>query len=129
MFKKHNIETLPAEKQLDANGTLIPWEGGPKLPYKVPKLFSLNECSTKISDMYFRADIPNLGSTSANILLDTGAEGGNYIASQYAENCGLAIYSDKDGHLVRLANGSIVCLLYTSPSPRDRQKSRMPSSA
>ena len=25
--------------------------------------------------------------------------------------------------------GTIVCLLYTSPSPRDRQKSRMPSSA
>ena len=26
-------------------------------------------------------------------------------------------------------NGIDVCLLYTSPSPRDRQKSRMPSSA
>ena len=26
-------------------------------------------------------------------------------------------------------NGGPVCLLYTSPSPRDRQKSRMPSSA
>ena len=26
-------------------------------------------------------------------------------------------------------DGDIVCLLYTSPSPRDRQKSRMPSSA
>ena len=26
-------------------------------------------------------------------------------------------------------NNSISCLLYTSPSPRDRQKSRMPSSA
>ena len=25
--------------------------------------------------------------------------------------------------------GYMVCLLYTSPSPRDRQKSRMPSSA
>ena len=25
--------------------------------------------------------------------------------------------------------GRKVCLLYTSPSPRDRQKSRMPSSA
>ena len=25
--------------------------------------------------------------------------------------------------------GNYVCLLYTSPSPRDRQKSRMPSSA
>ena len=32
----------------------------------------------------------------------------------------------------RLVNGplhSSICLLYTSPSPRDRQKSRMPSSA
>ena len=27
------------------------------------------------------------------------------------------------------ANERISCLLYTSPSPRDRQKSRMPSSA
>ena len=26
-------------------------------------------------------------------------------------------------------SGSLTCLLYTSPSPRDRQKSRMPSSA
>ena len=26
-------------------------------------------------------------------------------------------------------NGGYICLLYTSPSPRDRQKSRMPSSA
>ena len=26
-------------------------------------------------------------------------------------------------------NTHMVCLLYTSPSPRDRQKSRMPSSA
>ena len=25
--------------------------------------------------------------------------------------------------------GNLTCLLYTSPSPRDRQKSRMPSSA
>ena len=28
-----------------------------------------------------------------------------------------------------LGKGSITCLLYTSPSPRHRQKSRMPSSA
>ena len=27
------------------------------------------------------------------------------------------------------ANGSLTCLLYTSPSPRDRTRSRMPSSA
>ena len=29
----------------------------------------------------------------------------------------------------KLFNNSIICLLYTSPSPRDREKSRMPSSA
>ena len=29
----------------------------------------------------------------------------------------------------RVAEENKVCLLYTSPSPRDRQKSRMPSSA
>ena len=29
----------------------------------------------------------------------------------------------------RHEDGSYTCLLYTSPSPRDRQKSRMPSSA
>ena len=27
------------------------------------------------------------------------------------------------------ATADVICLLYTSPSPRDRQKSRMPSSA
>ena len=34
-------------------------------------------------------------------------------------------------NIMELANGCIccTCLLYTSPSPRDRQKSRMPSSA
>ena len=35
-----------------------------------------------------------------------------------------------DVETVMITNeGSKVCLLYTSPSPRDRQKSRMPSSA
>ena len=32
-----------------------------------------------------------------------------------------------DQELLEIQNGA--CLLYTSPSPRDRQKSRMPSSA
>ena len=32
-------------------------------------------------------------------------------------------------HNVRTVAGPCICLLYTSPSPRDRQKSRMPSSA
>ena len=35
----------------------------------------------------------------------------------------------KDSLIMKCSNGDTVCLLYTSPSPRDRQKSRMPSSA
>ena len=31
--------------------------------------------------------------------------------------------------IIRVQGKSMVCLLYTSPSPRDRTRSRMPSSA
>ena len=61
----------------------------------------------------------------------------------YAMLCSVAFYicvtQVKRGHLVMSAflqlisaygfHRTIGCLLYTSPSPRDRQKSRMPSSA
>ena len=36
---------------------------------------------------------------------------------------------DKPQMHVMFLDDGIICLLYTSPSPRDRQKSRMPSSA
>ena len=52
------------------------------------------------------------------------------------KKCGISIDNGKDQlkavarnyplEVLYLRNG---CLLYTSPSPRDRQKSRMPSSA
>ena len=55
--------------------------------------------------------------------LDTLAHMTEDVATQLIEN-------DDDGleHFVRAAELEF-CLLYTSPSPRDRQKSRMPSSA
>ena len=66
-----------------------------------------------------------------------------HIQTQYRENYGAHSWDGKgscpqywknkggDDYLVDL-NGiaeSLNCLLYTSPSPRDRQKTRMPSSA
>ena len=39
------------------------------------------------------------------------------------------VHMDHIGNLALKLEGSTSCLLYTSPSPRDRQKSRMPSSA
>ena len=39
------------------------------------------------------------------------------------------IYTGRTKAEYHTPGNSILCLLYTSPSPRDRQKSRMPSSA
>ena len=47
-----------------------------------------------------------------------------YKAAQYPKNINLV----ESGLFFRF-DATNICLLYTSPSPRDRQKSRMPSSA
>ena len=51
---------------------------------------------------------------------------GTYVLGQFSKRWTYKILKKmvKQGHI--LEN---ICLLYTSPSPRDRQKSRMPSSA
>ena len=58
--------------------------------------------------------------------------------SNYADICELGFPHNTpiaDGGQIQtsayraIKNGIKICLLYTSPSPRDRQKSRMPSSA
>ena len=50
------------------------------------------------------------------------------------EGLALALYKCPDAVILDIGlsddiTGMHICLLYTSPSPRDRQKSRMPSSA
>ena len=53
-----------------------------------------------------------------------------YVANQNGELSKEILGIPMINENVRLKNICIVnCLLYTSPSPRDRQKSRMPSSA
>ena len=47
-------------------------------------------------------------------------------ARQYADASGEVTLADDSGLVVDALNG---CLLYTSPSPRDVEESRMPSSA
>ena len=70
------------------------------------------------------------GLDSINTLISdqiTGTERMAYIASffQGAQGKVLRTYLDAQ----KLARTAIACLLYTSPSPRDRTRSRMPSSA
>ena len=58
---------------------------------------------------------------------------GKIEAEHYDEGAPGMAYHDVDkknhGADYREATQVDICLLYTSPSPRDRQKSRMPSSA
>ena len=73
---------------------------------------------------------PDASPSSLYFLLDKG-DGGSNISTRVTQSSnntirfqiGSSYFSSTD----TLTNNS--CLLYTSPSPRDRQKSRMPSSA
>ena len=67
-----------------------------------------------------RDGVVTLDSGLQYMVMEEGAAGG---ASPTASDSVLAHYHGT------LPDGSVFCLLYTSPSPRDRQKSRMPSSA
>ena len=68
-----------------------------------------------------------------HLVVVDGQPKGRVIASEYShiDLIDLPYPTGKDqynGHRIYGAM-SYICLLYTSPSPRDRQKSRMPSSA
>ena len=71
----------------------------------------------------------NFGELGLTVGVGThGNKGGRLFAGDNAQNAqvvGGRYYTD----LLSIAPGLVACLLYTSPSPRDRQKSRMPSSA
>ena len=60
----------------------------------------------------------------------------NYLPNEYFKNIQTAIVRNEQFPWNRINELNVFqssndrdCLLYTSPSPRDRQKSRMPSSA
>ena len=69
-------------------------------------------------DSFFASEVERAGADGYVTKLCTVQELGGHCASR--EN-------SKKGW--RFCDATYTCLLYTSPSPRDRQKSRMPSSA
>ena len=74
---------------------------------------------------------PNLDYSTTNMFADIGFTSPDYRnatdQSTFNIHTGQTYIRIKSGSTS--ANTNYICLLYTSPSPRDRQKSRMPSSA
>ena len=59
---------------------------------------------------------------------DSSGGDGYVVSAEFDRVDGLTIGSDVRMSGIKIGTVT-ACLLYTSPSPRDRQKSRMPSSA
>ena len=117
----------------DLNGAVFTSYSGGTLPYSY--VWSNGETSSTI--VYLNGGYYEVTVTDANACTDTtgatitepAALSGTVNAINVSCNAG------SDGQLNSIISGGtapyvfICCLLYTSPSPRDRQKSRMPSSA
>ena len=65
----------------------------------------------------------DLGGTNDYLVIGTGGDSreSNEVSGE------VIVYKRSGGTYI--TDGSTICLLYTSPSPRDRTRSRMPSSA
>ena len=97
-------------------------ERGKSIEKSVTKLRSLILEPMQWKNLFLAGD-------AAHIMPPTGAKGLNLAFSDifYLSQGFISYY--KKGSSTKLNNYSKVCLLYTSPSPRDVEESRMPSSA
>ena len=84
----------------------------------------------KEGNIYSRYSNPNTDEFIQKLCLLEGAETGMAMASGMAAMfTSLAAFLSSGDHVVASRSLFGSCLLYTSPSPRDRTRSRMPSSA
>ena len=70
---------------------------------------------------------------AAKLFLEQGANPEAILGEKQSDHAVCSALDDRSSHFIELlveyGASPNTCLLYTSPSPRDRQKSRMPSSA
>ena len=84
------------------------------------------QLSIVLERMLNELGIADLSTFEAVLMHDTGAVLDAIRSTAAAAEAGAAVYASSATSNVVVSTG---CLLYTSPSPRDRTRSRMPSSA
>ena len=95
---------------------------------RLVKNFDTNWLASQIGKNYYELT-PNNIQLIKKANSDKQKKRNNKVLFHKAELLGESSYEKKVvEHITEIARTN-VCLLYTSPSPRDRQKSRMPSSA
>ena len=88
--------------------------------------------STPGEPSYTYADIDHRSAAMAAVLTGDGAKVGDRVVAQVEKSAdAVALYWAclRAGLIYVPLNTAYTCLLYTSPSPRDKRQSRMPSSA
>ena len=109
------------------------------------KLYEINQKGTayivdlclknKIEKLVYVSSVASLGSEDNETLVDENTAWDNnidktpYSYSKYGAEMEVWRGSQEGLNVAIVNPGIVFCLLYTSTSPRDRQKSRMPSSA
>ena len=116
-----NKETNPYDRKITFTGRLVSSE-------TIPLTTTTDHGLYTGDAIYYKAGITNVQSTTAD-----GITFNTPIESRFNSiEDGVFYVRRVDANNVKLARSKgdlYTCLLYTSPSPRDRQKSRMPSSA
>ena len=91
-----------------------------------------DECFDNLEDYPFEPnyiDIDHFGHNLRMHYLDENSESEEVVLLMHGEPTWSYLYRKIIPTLVAAGKRVIACLLYTSPSPRDRTRSRMPSSA
>ena len=100
---------------------------------RIKSLFDIDFISNRLRKMKLRIFVDSMHGSAANCMTEIFASHDLEVISEIRNDADpffggkppepLLNYVDDLNHLL------MNCLLYTSPSPRDREKSRMPSSA
>ena len=100
-----------------------------------PQNYSVTEGNTAVITLVTSTSAYQFDFTVTLQTMDGTADSSDYSSGEYTVTflAGLGVatleINTTDDDVLELLEFFKVCLLYTSPSPRDRQKSRMPSSA